>query len=65
MSDGNYNKNLLPYQDYRSGVRAGRAATIAKAKSALAGLIESELPELPEEHRARLLARFREMLESR
>lgn len=25
MSDGNYNRNLLPYHDYRSGLRAGRA----------------------------------------
>ncbi len=25
MSDGNYNKNLLPYNNYQSGVRAGRS----------------------------------------
>ncbi len=26
MSDGNYNRNLLPYHNYQSGVRAGKAA---------------------------------------
>ncbi len=25
MSDGNYNRNLLPYTQYTSGVKAGRA----------------------------------------
>lgn len=25
MSDGNYNRNLLPYRQYASGLRAGKA----------------------------------------
>lgn len=25
MSDGNYNRNLLPYRQYQSGLKAGRA----------------------------------------
>lgn len=25
MSDGNYNRNLLPYRNYASGLRAGKA----------------------------------------
>ena len=25
MSDGNYNRNLLPYKPFESGLRAGRA----------------------------------------
>lgn len=25
MSDGNYNRNLLPYHQYTSGLKAGRA----------------------------------------
>lgn len=25
MSDGNYNRNLLPYHQYASGLRAGKA----------------------------------------
>ena len=25
MSDGNYNRNLLPYHQYQSGLKAGRA----------------------------------------
>lgn len=31
MSDGNYNRNLLPYKDYQSGVRAGKAQMKALA----------------------------------
>ena len=34
MSDGNYNRNLLPYKDYQSGVRAGRAQMKAQAMRA-------------------------------
>lgn len=26
MSDGNFNRSLLPYHNYQSGVRAGRAS---------------------------------------
>ena len=26
MADGNYNRNILPYHNYQSGYRAGRAA---------------------------------------
>lgn len=31
MSDGNFNRNLLPYHNYQSGLRAGRAQARTKA----------------------------------
>lgn len=34
MSDGNYNRNLLPYKPYESGLRAGRAQMREKALKA-------------------------------
>lgn len=34
MSDGNYNRNLLPYTQYTSGVKAGRAQMKTSAAEA-------------------------------
>lgn len=34
MSDGNYNRNLLPYNNYRSGFNAGHAQMHGKALEA-------------------------------
>ena len=36
MSDGNYNRNLLPYHNYQSGLRAGQAAMRHRAVEAFA-----------------------------
>ena len=42
MSDGNFNRNLLPYKNYQSGLRAGKAQmkirSIAAMKQCLANL---------------------------
>ena len=35
MSDGNYNRHLLPYKPYASGLRAGRAQIPETALKAL------------------------------
>ena len=40
MSDGNFNRNLLPYHNYTSGVRAGRASALQRAMSILSYLLE-------------------------
>ncbi|MBP3228521.1 MAG: hypothetical protein J6M53_07075 [Bacteroidaceae bacterium] len=40
MSDGNYNRNLLPYRDYQSGFRAGRAQTLTRALETLRALLQ-------------------------
>lgn len=57
MSDGNYNRNLLPYRDYQSGLRAGRAQTIVRANAALREILSSTT--MDEEERTRLLEAFR------
>ncbi len=58
MSDGNYNRNLLPYRNYQSGLRAGRAQTIARASSILSELL-ADSP-LTAEQRQDLLQTFRQ-----
>lgn len=42
MSDGNYNRNLLPYKPYESGLRAGRAQMREKALKAFTAWLESQ-----------------------
>lgn len=61
MSDGNYNRNLLPYRDYQSGLRAGRAQALVKAIHALKDILESSTIE--EQEREKLLSTFRIKLE--
>lgn len=39
MSDGNINRNLLPYTQYQSGLRAGQA----RMRTQLLTLLEAEL----------------------
>lgn len=62
MSDGNYNRNLLPYHNYQSGLRAGQAAMRHRAVEAFARFLEKHEPELPAAERERLTALFREEL---
>lgn len=40
MSDGNFNRNLLPYNNYQSGLRAGMARTKAKAMEELTKILQ-------------------------
>ena len=63
MSDGNFNSNLLPYRDYRSGLRAGRATMRTQALQVLSELLPTHLPETTEEQRAALIAAMRQRLE--
>lgn len=60
MSDGNYNRNLLPYRQYQSGVKAGRAQMHTLALRAFrAWMMEQGMNET-ELHNNEL--RFRELL---
>lgn len=60
MSDGNYNRNLLPYHQYQSGLKAGRAQMHTLALRAFRASL-AELA-LTEEERRGLELRFRELL---
>lgn len=61
MSDGNYNRNLLPYKDYQSGFRAGKAQTRTRALEAFRRLMD-RLP-LTEEQKREAIDEFRQGLE--
>ena len=60
MSDGNYNRNLLPYRDYQSGVRAGRAIMRTRAMEKLRELLEKT--DLSEEQQVEMLREFHDAL---
>lgn len=62
MSDGNYNRNILPYNDYRSGVRAGRSSERMHAVRMFAELIEEEHLAANNAEATRLEQKFREKL---
>ena len=62
MSDGNYNRSLLPANFYQSGVRAGQAQMRVKAISVFTELLYNHIPDLSEEKRDDLTRRFREKL---
>ncbi len=60
MSDGNYNRNLLPYRQYESGLRAGRAQARTTALRAFSQWLEEQ--GYDEESREKHLLRFREIM---
>ncbi|MBQ7742155.1 MAG: hypothetical protein IJT90_04435 [Bacteroidaceae bacterium] len=62
MSDGNFNRALLPHGGYASGVRAGQAAERKRAAEVLLRLLEERFPTLTEEERLHILKRFKEMI---
>ena len=62
MSDGNFNRALLPHTDFQSGVRAGRAGTRHQAEEAFKKVISSLLPYATKEDKAQALELFRTKL---
>lgn len=62
MSDGNFNRALLPSTPYRSGVKMGQQQAKAKALTALRAALEAPIPALTEEQKAAITAAFRQNL---
>jgi len=62
MSDGNYNRTHLPYHNYQSGVRAGRAAMRQTALEAFRAFVDERFADCDEETRSALVAGFRQKL---
>lgn len=56
MSDGNFNRQLLPHTPYHSGLQVGRSQMRQRAVDALRSLLESS--SLPEEERKDILNQF-------
>jgi len=62
MSDGNFNRALLPKNELSAGIRAGKAQMRAKAEAALQNLLLERFPDLSAEEMAALKQRFLELL---
>ncbi len=58
MSDGNFNRNLLPYKNYQSGLRAGKAQMKIRAIAAMKQCIDDFGATLSEEKRKETLEAF-------
>lgn len=64
MSDGNYNRNLLPYRNYQSGVRAGRAQAKQLALQAFMAWLDAERSALSAAEKEQTLITFKQHLDA-
>ncbi len=64
MSDGNFNRALLPSTPYRSGMKMGLQQMRGKAVEAFQNLIKEKFPALSDEELNELICTFRRMLAS-
>ena len=64
MSDGNFNRALLPSTPYRSGVRMGQHQTKAKAVESLRLVLEQTEPALSQEQKDAITTCFERILNS-
>ena len=62
MSDGNFNRNLLPYKNYQSGLRAGKAQMKIRAIAAMKAVLGDFATRLDEVQQKRVLEKFVEHL---
>lgn len=63
MSDGNYNRNFLPYNNYQSGLRAGRAQVKRLALECFDCWLQDAFPALTDEDRLRLSVEYKALLD--
>ena len=62
MSDGNFNRQLLPKTELSSGIRAGKAQMRMKAEHAFNEVINTFLNNESEERKEAMQKRFMELL---
>lgn len=60
MSDGNFNRALLPHTPYHSGLQTGRMQMRSRAEEALKALLEKHFPNTAPETMAEILKDFKE-----
>ena len=58
MSDGNFNRALLPSTPYRSGVKMGYQQAKSKAMSALQHALDNTEPPLTQEQKEKIVRNF-------
>ncbi|MBR0274087.1 MAG: hypothetical protein IJQ59_08375 [Bacteroidaceae bacterium] len=62
MSDGNFNRALLPQTPYASGLKMGRAMATQKAEAAFVAWLRAEYPQLTDEEVEEKLLAFKRLL---
>ncbi len=65
MSDGNFNRALLPKNELSAGIRAGKAQMRAKAEQAFIATLAKFFPELSEGQKAYMKEHFMQMMRSK
>lgn len=60
MSDGNFNRALLPHTPYHSGLATGRMQMRAKALEALMTILNERLPDTTPQQREEIMDAFKE-----
>ena len=65
MSDGNFNRALLPHTPYQSGLKAGKSMGRMQAIEAFKDFLTKFKPDLDEGQFLRLLEEFRRLLSQR
>lgn len=63
MSDGNFNRALLPSTPYRSGIKMGQQQLRAKADGAFREVIKKKFPTLTDGELDELVAEFHKRLQ--
>ena len=64
MSDGNFNRALLPHTPYASGMKAGRAMMKARAAEVFAQWLRDHAQQFSEEQLKAEVEAFRQQLET-
>ncbi len=62
MSDGNFNRALLPKNELSAGLRAGKAQMRTKAEQALKEVMERHLSTLPDTTKEAIMQDFMALL---
>ena len=62
MSDGNFNRALLPSTPYRSGIKMGQQQAKAKARAAMRRALEQAQPPLSPEQKEAIVRCFEKEL---
>lgn len=62
MSDGHFNRQLLPKNELTAGIRAGKAQMRVKAENAFASTLTAFYPDITAEQREQMLRHFKEQL---
>ena len=65
MSDGNFNRALLPKNELTAGIRAGKAQMRAKAEQAFQEIIEHFLPDMTDEAKREMKEAFMSRLRNK